>query len=56
MFGNSLPLRADIHESLRIAVVRAGAAGLTAALALTDLGYQHVTIFEAGDRVRGTGR
>jgi predicted NAD/FAD-dependent oxidoreductase len=37
----------------RIAIVGAGAAGLTAAEALRQKGYAHVTIFEKSDRVGG---
>lgn len=37
----------------RIAVIGAGASGLTAALALTDRGYADVAVFEADGRVGG---
>lgn len=40
-------------RDLRVAVVGAGAAGLSAALALRDLGYKNVTVFEAASQVGG---
>ncbi|XXY50701.1 FAD-dependent oxidoreductase [Sorangium sp. So ce269] len=40
-------------EGLRIAVVGAGPAGLTAAHTLKKLGYRHVTVFERSDAVGG---
>ncbi|MGK3962092.1 FAD-dependent oxidoreductase [Sorangium sp. So ce118] len=40
-------------EGLRIAVVGAGAAGLTAAHTLKKLGYRSVTVFEQGDAAGG---
>lgn len=43
------------HQGLnrRIAIIGAGAAGLSAAQALKNKGYQQVTIFERADRVGG---
>jgi hypothetical protein len=43
----------DAPRDLRVAVVGAGAAGLSAALALRDLGYKNVTVFEASSQVGG---
>ena len=40
----------------RIGIVGAGAAGLTAALSLSDMGYRNVTVFESGDQVGGKVR
>ncbi|XXT14510.1 FAD-dependent oxidoreductase [Sorangium sp. So ce429] len=40
-------------EGLRIAVVGAGPAGLTAAHTLKKLGYRHVTVFERSEAVGG---
>ncbi|WP_437922921.1 FAD-dependent oxidoreductase [Sorangium sp. So ce291] len=40
-------------EHLRVAVVGAGAAGLTAAHTLKKLGYRSVTVFEQGDAAGG---
>lgn len=40
-------------EGLRIAVIGAGPAGLTAAHSLKKLGYRHVTVFERGEAVGG---
>ncbi|KYF94525.1 hypothetical protein BE17_23035 [Sorangium cellulosum] len=40
-------------EHLRVAVVGAGAAGLTAAHTLKKLGYRNVTVFEQGDSAGG---
>lgn len=37
----------------RVAVIGAGAAGLTAALTLSDMGYRDVTVFEASDQAGG---
>ncbi|NDE13572.1 FAD-dependent oxidoreductase [bacterium] len=45
--------RASESRDLRIAVVGAGAAGLSAALTLQDLGFKHVTVFEATSQVGG---
>ena len=44
---------AEDRQDLRIAIIGAGAAGLTAALTLSDMGYQQVTVFEASDQVGG---
>src|SRR5687767_5299759 len=46
-------LQAPARRDLRIAVVGAGASGLTAAYTLTELGYRNVTVFEKEDRVGG---
>ncbi|KYF94524.1 hypothetical protein BE17_23030 [Sorangium cellulosum] len=40
-------------EGLRIAVIGAGPAGLTAAHTLKKLGYRHVTVFERGEAAGG---
>ena len=45
--------RASGSRDLRIAVVGAGAAGLSAALTLQDLGFKEVTVFEASSQVGG---
>lgn len=45
--------RASESRDLRVAVVGAGAAGLSAALSLQDLGYKNVTVFEASSQVGG---
>ena len=37
----------------RIGIIGAGAAGLSAAHYLKNLGYQNITLFEASDRVGG---
>ena len=42
-----------VRPDLRIAVVGAGASGLTAALTLKDLGYRNVTVFEKENDVGG---
>ena len=42
-----------VRPDLRIAVVGAGASGLTAALTLKDLGYRNVTVFEKETDVGG---
>jgi oxygen-dependent protoporphyrinogen oxidase len=41
------------RKSTRIAIVGAGASGLSAANTLESLGYEHVTVFEKNDRVGG---
>ena len=41
------------HLNTRIAIIGAGASGLTAALELKRRGYKHVVIFERDDRVGG---
>ena len=46
------PLRAAPQQPLRVAVVGAGAAGLTAARTLTELGHE-VVVFEKENRVGG---
>lgn len=45
--------QAPARSDLRIAVVGAGASGLTAAYTLAELGYRNVTVFEKEDRVGG---
>src|SRR5688500_9784396 len=52
LISPSLPPGAA-RSDLRIAVVGAGASGLTAALTLRDRGYANVTVFEKETRVGG---
>ena len=40
-------------RNLRIAIIGAGVAGLSAAQRLKDLGYRDITIYEKEDRVGG---
>lgn len=49
----SAPSPAGKRADPRIAIVGAGAAGLTAAWALKKSGYTHVTVFEKADRIGG---
>ena len=43
----------DLERAQRIAIIGAGAAGLTAAEELKDKGYQNITVFERTDRAGG---
>jgi oxygen-dependent protoporphyrinogen oxidase len=51
--GGDTVLLQTVRPDLRIAVVGAGASGLTAALTLKDLGYRNVTVFEKEGDVGG---
>ncbi len=53
---SSLSAEARDRFDRRIAIIGAGAAGLTAALTLSDLGYRDVTVFESEAQVGGKVR